>query len=54
MAVRAVRLAAAAVLERRAHPTVTIKPDGSLVTSADLASDAILRATVREASATPI
>jgi 3'-phosphoadenosine 5'-phosphosulfate (PAPS) 3'-phosphatase len=49
VAVRAVRLAAAAILEHRARPTVTIKPDGSPVTSADLAADAILRATVREA-----
>ena len=49
MAVLAVRRAAAAILEHRSRPTVSTKPDGSPVTSADLAADTVIRATVREA-----
>jgi 3'-phosphoadenosine 5'-phosphosulfate (PAPS) 3'-phosphatase len=49
VAVRAAQRAAAAILEHRAHPTVSTKPDGSPVTTADLAADAAIRATVREA-----
>jgi fructose-1,6-bisphosphatase/inositol monophosphatase family enzyme len=49
VAVLAARRAAAAILEHRANPTVSTKPDGSPVTSADLAADAVIRATVREA-----
>ena len=49
VAVRAARRAAAAILERRTNPAVSIKPDGSPVTSADVAADAAIRATVREA-----
>ena len=49
VAVLAVRRAAAAILERRARHEVSIKPDGTQVTSADLAADAVIRATVREA-----
>jgi len=49
VAVLAVRRAAAAILEHRSRPTVSTKPDGSPVTSADLAADTVIRATVREA-----
>jgi 3'-phosphoadenosine 5'-phosphosulfate (PAPS) 3'-phosphatase len=49
VAVLAARRAAAAILDHRAHPTVSTKPDGSPVTSADFAADAVIRATVREA-----
>ena len=49
VAVLAARRAAAAILEHRARPVVSIKPDGSPVTSADLASDAVIRATVKDA-----
>jgi len=48
-AVLAARRAAAAILDHRARPVVSIKPDGSPVTSADFAADAVIRATVREA-----
>jgi myo-inositol-1(or 4)-monophosphatase len=49
VAVLAARRAAAAILEHRAQPAVSIKPDGSPVTSADGAADAVIRATVRDA-----
>ena len=49
VAILAARRAAAAILERRTRPTVSTKPDGSPVTSADLAADAAIRTTVREA-----
>ena len=49
VAVLAARRAAAAILERRARHEVSTKPDGTPVTSADLAADAVIRATVREA-----
>lgn len=49
VAVRAARRAAAAILEHRTGPAVSTKPDGSPVTSADLAADAAIRTTVREA-----
>jgi fructose-1,6-bisphosphatase/inositol monophosphatase family enzyme len=49
VAMLAARRAAAAILEQRGRATVSIKPDGSPVTSADLAADAAIRATVREA-----
>ncbi len=42
MAILAARRAAAAILDQRSHPVVSTKPDGSPVTSADLAGDAIL------------
>jgi 3'-phosphoadenosine 5'-phosphosulfate (PAPS) 3'-phosphatase len=49
VAVLAARRAAAAILDHRAHPVVSTKPDGSPVTSADFAADAVIRLTVREA-----
>ena len=49
MAVRAARRAAAAILERRRRHEVSIKPDGTPVTSADLAADAAIRTTIGEA-----
>jgi 3'-phosphoadenosine 5'-phosphosulfate (PAPS) 3'-phosphatase len=49
VAVLAARRAAAAILDHRARPVVSTKPDGSPVTSADFAADAVIRATVREA-----
>jgi 3'-phosphoadenosine 5'-phosphosulfate (PAPS) 3'-phosphatase len=49
VAVLGARRAAAAILEHRARPAVSTKPDGSPVTSADLAADAVIRATVRDA-----
>jgi fructose-1,6-bisphosphatase/inositol monophosphatase family enzyme len=49
VAVLAARRAAAAILDHKARPVVSIKPDGSPVTSADFAADAVIRATVREA-----
>ncbi len=53
VAVVAARRAAAAILERRRRPAVWTKPDGSPVTSADMAADAAIRATVREAFPRP-
>jgi fructose-1,6-bisphosphatase/inositol monophosphatase family enzyme len=49
VAERAARRAAAAILAERGRATVSIKPDGSPVTSADLAADRAIRATVGEA-----
>jgi myo-inositol-1(or 4)-monophosphatase len=49
VAVLAARRAAAAILERRSRHEVSTKPDGTPVTSADLAADAVIRTTVREA-----
>ena len=49
VAVLAARRAAAAILDRRVRHEVSTKPDGTPVTSADLAADAAIRATVREA-----
>jgi fructose-1,6-bisphosphatase/inositol monophosphatase family enzyme len=49
VAVLAARRAAAAITGHRARHEVAIKPDGTPVTSADLAADAVIRATVREA-----
>jgi 3'-phosphoadenosine 5'-phosphosulfate (PAPS) 3'-phosphatase len=49
VAVLAARRAAAAILDHKARPVVSIKPDGSPVTSADFAADAVIRTTVREA-----
>jgi 3'-phosphoadenosine 5'-phosphosulfate (PAPS) 3'-phosphatase len=47
--VRAARRAATAILERRGRAEVWTKPDGSPVSSADLAADAAIRATLAEA-----
>jgi myo-inositol-1(or 4)-monophosphatase len=52
VAVLAARRAAAAILEHGTHPTIRTKPDGSPVTAADLAADAAIRATLREARPT--
>ena len=49
MAVLAARRAAAAILERRARHDVSTKADGTPLTSADLAADAAIRATILEA-----
>ena len=49
VAVLAARRAAAAILERRGRHEVSTKPDGTPVTSADLAADAAIRATISEA-----
>ncbi len=49
VAVLAARRAAAAILDHRARPAVSIKAAGSRVTSGDLAADAVIRASVREA-----
>jgi 3'-phosphoadenosine 5'-phosphosulfate (PAPS) 3'-phosphatase len=49
VAVLAARRAATAILERRTRPAVSTKPDGSPVTSADLAADTAIRATLGEA-----
>ena len=49
VAVLATRRAAAAIVERRERHDVSIKGDGTPVTSADLAADAAIRATIREA-----
>src|SRR5436309_7994867 len=49
VAIRAARRAATASLEHRARPAVSTKADGSPVTSPDLAADAAIRTTLREA-----
>lgn len=49
VAILAARRAATAILERRARHEVSTKADGTPVTSADLAADAVIRATLREA-----
>jgi fructose-1,6-bisphosphatase/inositol monophosphatase family enzyme len=48
IAIAAARRAAAAILDHRSRPVVSIKPDGSPVTSADYAADAAIRAIVSE------
>jgi fructose-1,6-bisphosphatase/inositol monophosphatase family enzyme len=49
VAILAARRAAAAILADRPPAIVSTKPDGSAVTSADRAADAVIRRTVREA-----
>ncbi len=49
LSVAVLAAAAAAILEHRTRPAISTKPDGSPVTSADLAADAVIRATVRAA-----
>jgi myo-inositol-1(or 4)-monophosphatase len=49
VALRAARAAAAAILAQRGRASVSIKPDGSPVTSADLAADAAIRAEIAAA-----
>ena len=48
VALRAVRQAATAILAQRLRHEVLIKPDGTPVTSADLAANAAIRAAIRE------